>query len=145
MGVAPEKLRWVASFQPVAAIMLAKSYLRPEGQVWHPMVIFADEAMVGVVAISVDDESGGRPAQTAMIHHFLIDEQSQGRGFGRAAVQAIFEWLRTGYPSVVNVGLGVIEDNVAAFHLYESFGFASVGRTLDDQNILFARLDEQLD
>jgi diamine N-acetyltransferase len=141
MRVAPEKLHWVASFQPVAAIMLAKSYLHPEGQVWHPLAIFADELMVGVVAISVDDESTGRPAQTAVIHHFLIDESQQGKGFGRRSITALFEWLRESYPTVVNVGLGVVEDNAPAFHLYESFGFESVGRTLDDQNILFTRLD----
>lgn len=133
--VQPEKLQWVASREPVALMILAKSYVRPDGQLWHPLLITDADAVVGVVAI-------GTAGHVAWLHHFLIDERVQGRGHGRAAMRAVGDWLRERHPSVTRVGLDVIAENEVAFGLYRSLGFEPVGVTLDDQLITMTWLDD---
>jgi len=141
--VQPERLAWVASREPVALMLLAKSYIRPDGQVWHPLTVVSDGSIVGIVGVGVDEvHEAGTVEQTAWIHHFLIDEGSQGRGFGRAAMLAIGDWLRAGHPTVTLVGLNVLRENEVAFRLYASLGFEVIGVTLDDQLITAARVAE---
>lgn len=136
--VQPERLQWVASREPVALMLLAKSYIRPDGQVWHPLAVMGEGAIVGIVGVGVDESD----EQTAWIHHFLIDERSQGRGYGRGAMRAIGAWLRAEHPTVSLVGLNVLAENEVAFALYASLGFEVIGVTRDDQLITAARVDE---
>jgi diamine N-acetyltransferase len=135
--VQPERLQWVASREPVALMVLAKSYVEMDGQKWHPLLIAVDGKDVGVVAV-------GTGGDVAWVHHFLIDERQQGRGYGRAAMRAIGEWLRTQFPDVTRIGLDVLPENTVAFALYSSLGFARVGNTLDDQWITMTWLDDLL-
>jgi diamine N-acetyltransferase len=136
--VQPERLQWVASREPVALMLLAKSYIRPDGQVWHPLAVMSEGIVVGIVGVGVDESD----AQTAWVHHFLIDERSQGRGYGRAAMRAIGDWLKAEHPTVTLVGLNVLPENEVAFALYRSLGFEVIGVTLDGQLITAARVDE---
>ena len=133
--VQPERLQWVASREPVALMVLAKSYVEMDGQSWHPLLITSDGSPVGVVAV-------GTGGNVAWVHHFLIDERHQGRGHGRAAMRAIGEWLRDEFPDVTRVGLDVIPENTVAFALYSSLGFAQVGTTLDHQWITMTWLGD---
>ena len=135
VAVQPERLQWVASRQPVALMILAKSYVRMDSQVWHPLLIVSDDENVGVVAL-------GTGGDVAWVHHFLIDERYQGRGHGRAAMRAIGEWLREEVPDVTRVGLNVVPENIAAFALYRSLGFERVGTTLAGQWITMTWLDD---
>ena len=133
--VQPERLQWVASREPVALMVLAKSYVEMDLQSWHPLLICSDGDPVGVVAV-------GTGGEVAWIHHFLIDERQQGRGYGRAAMRAIGEWLRGRFPDVTRVGLDVLPENTVAFALYSSLGFVQVGATLDQQWITMTWLDD---
>jgi diamine N-acetyltransferase len=132
--VQPSKLHWVASREPVALMLLAKSYIRPDGQIWHPFLVSSDDAYVGVLGVGIDE----RDAQTAWLHHVLIDERHQGSGLGRAAMLAVGRWLRASHPTVRVVGLCVLPENVAALGLYTSLGFQNAGETTDGQRILLA-------
>jgi diamine N-acetyltransferase len=126
--VQPEKLHWVASREPVALMILAKSYVRNDFQQWHPLAVVDGNSMVGVLAV-------GTAGQVAWLHHFLIDERSQGRGYGRAALRAVGDWLRLRHPSVTRLGLCVLPQNEVAFGLYRSLGFEPIGETIDGQLI----------
>ena len=136
--VQPEKLHWVSSREPVALMLLAKSYVRPDGQVWHPLIIASGDEVVGVVAVGVDADGGPSIPQTAWVHHFLIDERSQGAGYGRAAIREIGRWLRAEHPTVILVGLNVLPENTAALGLYTANGFGVVAETSDGQLITIA-------
>lgn len=138
--VQPEKLAWVASAEPVAMILLAKCQVRPDGQVWHPFLLRADETAVGIVGIGVDPDDAAGGTQSAWVHHFLIDSEVQGRGLGREAMLAMFAWLRREHPTIRRVGLNVLAGNAAAFALYSSLGFAPLGLTRDEQTIMLAEL-----
>jgi diamine N-acetyltransferase len=132
--VQPERLRFVASIEPVALIVLAKCWVNYDGQTWHPFVLTVDGQAVGLVAVGI----GG---DVAWVHHVLIDEGSQGRGYGRALMVAVGDWLRT-LGTVTRVGLDVLPENEVAWGLYASLGFAQVGITSDGQGITMSWLDD---
>ena len=135
IAVQPERLHWVASREPVALMILAKSYVEMDSQAWHPLLIVSEGVNVGVVAV-------GTGGEVAWVHHFLIDARYQGGGHGRAAMRAIGAWLRQEFPDVTRVGLDVLPENAVAFALYRSLGFERVGVTLDDQWIMMTWLDD---
>lgn len=136
--VQPEAQAWVSSISPVAAMILAKSYVRPDGQVWHPFAVLHDDRIVGVLAVGVDPYD----VQTAWLHHVLIDADEQGRGYGRAALAEVFAWLGREFPRLHRVGLCVLPDNAVAWRLYASLGFDEVGMTVDGQRILIRSMAE---
>ena len=74
------------------------------------------------------------------LSQMFIDERYQGRGYGKAAVRAILEELKTDgrYDKVI---LCYIEGNEPAKRLYEQFGFAETGRD-EDEIIMELRLDK---
>jgi len=143
MTVQPERQAWVSSVSPVALMLLAKSYIRPDGQVWHPFALESDGVMVGVLGVGIDDpEAGPSVPQTAWLHHVLIDVPAQGRGYGRAAMGAVGRWIATQHPSVSVVGLCVLPENEIALGLYRSLGFEPLGETTDGQVILVTTVAE---
>ena len=136
MTVQPERQAWVSSVSPVALMLLAKSYIRPDGQVWFPFALEADGVMVGVLGVGIDDPGAPSVPQTAWLHHVLVDVAAQGRGYGRAAMGAVGRWVREQHPTVTLVGLCVLPENGIALALYRSLGFEPVGETTDGQVIL---------
>ena len=141
VSVQPERQQWVSSVSPVALMILAKSYVRPDGQVWHPFTVVDDGSLVGVLAVGVDDAAAGAP-QTAWLHHVLIDQHHQGLGHGRSAMREVGRWLRRTHPSITLVGLCVLPENSTAIALYRSLGFESLGVTTDGQDILVTTVAE---
>jgi diamine N-acetyltransferase len=113
LRVAPGQLGFVAEFEPVAFVILARTYVGYEGGVWHPLVCMEDEP-VGVMAL-VDE------GPTWALRSFMIDAGHQGRGHGRAAVLAAIEYVRDRGGAVLR--LTVHPTNVAGIRLYESLGF----------------------
>ncbi|HEY7848661.1 MAG TPA: hypothetical protein VIC27_01290, partial [Ktedonobacterales bacterium] len=43
LSVAPEQQRFIADSAPIAALALAKAYIRPGGLLWTPYAFFADD------------------------------------------------------------------------------------------------------
>jgi diamine N-acetyltransferase len=136
--VQPERLHWVASRDPVALMILAKSYVRNDFQQWHPLAVMSGETMVGVLAVGVAGE-------VAWLHHFLIGDGFQGRGHGRSAMVGVAAWLRSQHPSITRLGLCVLPENAVAWALYRSLGFEPIGETLDGQLITVTWLTDMLD
>lgn len=114
LRVASGQLELVAEFEPVAFVILARTYVAYEGGVWHPLMCVSDEP-VGVMAL-VDEGS------TWALRSFMIDAGHQGRGHGRAAVLAAIEYARD--RSAISLRLTVHPTNASARALYESLGFA---------------------
>lgn len=133
--VQPERLRFVASVEPVAMIMLAKCLVNPDGQQWHPFALLDDsEQVVGIVAVGVAGD-------VAWVHHVLVDPSFQGRGYGRALMVHVGDWLRS-LGTVTRVGLNVLPENQVGWALYASLGFVPVGTTIDEQTITLALLED---
>jgi len=69
---------------------------------------------------------------TYEIWSFMIDEQHQGKGYGRLALTKVLEEIRTsplGESKYISVSYW--KNNVGAEKLYQSVGFVETGATLD--------------
>src|SRR5690349_19731142 len=78
LSVTPEQQRFVSDSTPVAAIALAKAYIRPDNLIWVPYAIYADSQMVGFTMLAYEPDSSDQ----YWIYHFFVDQRYQGRGFG---------------------------------------------------------------
>lgn len=120
--VALDQVRFVADYQPVALVSLAKAYVRPGGLVWKPLAVLNHGEMVGLVSIAHPTE----PIECELLH-FVIDADWQGKGLGRLAMAAIIDHVRLTLPACSSVALTIDIDNAVARRLYEPMGFRHTG------------------
>jgi diamine N-acetyltransferase len=126
LAVHPEQQRFVADHTPIAAIVLAKAYIRPDGLVWVPYAIYADAEIVGLIALAY--APGSRDQY--WVYHFFIDQSHQGKGYGKVAFQAFMQMIRDLHPHCGQINLTVHPENSHAQQLYASLGFQPDGREL---------------
>jgi diamine N-acetyltransferase len=124
LAVHADQQRFVADHAPIAAIVLAKAYIRPDDMVWAPYAIYANAEMVGMAALAY--QPGG--AAECWLYHFFIDQSHQGRGFGTAGLQAFIELVQAQHPHCRQINLTVHPANRPAQRLYASAGFRPTGR-----------------
>ena len=127
----PDQLRFVASYEPVALVMLAKAYLGVAGLRWHPFAIKRDDGFVGVVAFAHPD-----PPHDCEIFHLAIDAAYQKQGIGRAVLGLAEDWVRRELPDCRRLTLAVHPDNAIARRLYESVGFQPLGIERDGEDLM---------
>lgn len=125
--------RFVADYEPVLLVILAKSAVRVGGVEWWPFLLKDQASTVGVVAVADHREHHG----ALMIFHLLIDARHQRRGYGRAALRLIIE-LGLQADNCHTVRLTVNPHNAAAIALYGSEGFEVTG-TDDDGELQMAK------
>ncbi len=86
----------------------------------HYVAARADDKLVGYAGIT---RLGRNPPYEYEIHTIGVDPAFQGRGIGRRMLDELLEIASGGV-----VFLEVRTDNAAAIGLYESVGFATMGR-----------------
>lgn len=118
----PEQVEFVTEYEPVALQILAKSYIGDGGLKWEPLAIYAGETMVGVFALA----HSGLEAQ---VFNFLIDQSFQGRGYGKAALEATIDRVREELPDCKELTLTSHPRNTRAQKLYRSVGFVATGES----------------
>lgn len=95
----------------------------------QPFAICAQERVVGYVMVIYDDD-----IPEYDIWHMMIDASHQGRGYGRAALRLVLEYIRRkplGDSS--RVALTCHRENAPALALYRSMGFAPTGQQDEDE------------
>jgi len=123
LAVRPEQQRFISEYAPIAAIALAKAYIRPGGMLWTPYAIYAQATMVGFLALAYEPDT----ADLYWLFHFFIDQRYQGRGYGRAALQRLIELVRREHPQRQMLHLVVNPENEGAQRLYTAAGFRPTG------------------
>jgi diamine N-acetyltransferase len=123
LTVHPDQQRFVAESAPIAAIALAKAYIRPGGLTWVPYAISAGSTMVGVVALAYEPDT----IDEYWIFHFFIDQHFQGRGYGKAALEQFIELVKRAHPQCQLLQLVVHPENHWAQRLYTGAGFRPTG------------------
>lgn len=129
LHVHPEQQRFIADFTPIAAIVLAKAYIRPGGLIWKPLAICAGQTLVGLLALAYQAD-GSDPY---WLYHFFIAHQYQKQGYGTAALTALFDWLSAEHPNCRILQLTVHPENYHAQRLYEQAGFAATDQRIEGE------------
>ncbi len=103
----------------------------------RPRAVVAGDRVVGFLMYdaSKDDEE-------ALIYRFMIDRREQGRGYGRAALDALLGEIRA-LSYVKDVVVCYMPENEGARHLYRTAGFVDEGEDEDGEMIARLSLSRQ--
>lgn len=98
-----------------------------------PRAVVADDRVVGFLMYDASERE-------ALIYRFMIDRREQGRGFGRAAINALIDEIR-GLTHVRDVLVCYMPENEGARKLYLSIGFVEEGVNDDGETMARLSLD----
>ncbi len=123
LAVHPAQQRFVADYTPVAAIALAKAYIRPGGLHWIPYVFYANTTMVGFAELAYEPGSD----ENYWFFHFFIDSHYQGQGYGKQALQTLLQFIKEQFVECRAMHITVHPENERAIRLYTAAGFQATG------------------
>ncbi|RMM43530.1 N-acetyltransferase GCN5 [Pseudomonas syringae pv. aptata] len=91
--------------------------------------LLSDEKPVGFFLLKRDDclPHWAQEALTATLHALQVDHREQGKGLGKACLQALPAALRLKWPDITQLMLSVDADNSAAIGLYTGQGWIDTG------------------
>ncbi len=98
------------------------------GELWHPLAVTLDGAVVGFCMWAVDDD------RSRWIGGVVVDASRQRQGIGRALITALRDRLAA-EPGTPNVALSYVPENKAARALYLDLGFVETGEEEDGELI----------
>lgn len=117
LKLAPEQERFIS--HPVRS--LAQAYVYREQ--CQPFGIYEDDRMVGYVMVIYDYD-----IPEYDIWHMMIDRTEQGKGYGKAALDRVLDYIKTKpFGSSERVTLTCNKENLRALNLYKSKGFTETG------------------
>ena len=94
-----------------------------------PFGVYAGETMVGYVMVIYDYD-----IPEYDVWHMMIDASQQGKGYGRAALRLVLDYIRSKpFGPSGRVALTCHRDNAAALALYQSMGFVPTGAQDGDE------------
>lgn len=125
LKLAPDQERFVS--HPIRS--LAQAYVYREQ--CQPFGIYEGDAMVGYVMVIYDYD-----VPEYDIWHMMIDVSKQKRGYGRAALDRMLDYIKAKPFGPSNrVTLTCNKDNIQALNLYKSRGFRETGGAVDEDEI----------
>jgi len=102
---------------------LAQAWLHKK--VARPFAIYSGGEPVGFLMLEVWDREDGK-GKGCELWRLMIDQKHQGKGYGRAAMEAVISHARSAYDPD-EIATSVVPENKAAEKLYQSLGFALTG------------------
>lgn len=100
---------------------LAQAYVYREQ--CQPFGIYCDDTMVGYVMVIYDYD-----IPEYDIWHMMIDKTQQGKGYGKAALDLVLDYIKTKpFGSSNRVTLTCNKENPTAMKLYQEKGFVATG------------------
>ena len=115
LKVKDDQKRFVSS----TAESLAQAYVSPKTA--FPFAVYNDDIIVGFIMMGYYEEK-----KYYTLWKLMIDQQYQGRGYGKAALELGIAFLRERF-RIKEIYTGVIPDNKVAKNLYQSVGFEDTG------------------
>ncbi len=95
----------------------------------QPFGIYDDEKVVGYVMAIYDYD-----IPEYDIWHMMIDESQQGKGYGKAALKLLLDYIKDKpFGDSNRVALTCNKDNTVALELYKSMGFELTGNSDEDE------------
>ena len=100
----------------------------------RPFAIYNDDTMVGFLMVDTDPNLVDSN-DLCFLWRFMIDAKYQGRGYGKAAMQEVLNYVKTNFnPKTFETS--VTPGNDAAEMLYRSFGFVPNGEYVEGEKVL---------
>ena len=102
-----------------------------------PLAVYAGETLVGFAMYGQHPDTGAW-----WVIRLMIAAEHQGRGYGRAAMEAVIAMMaeRVGCEEIV---ISFNPDNAVAANLYASLGFRPTGEIEDDEPLVLLRLADR--
>lgn len=123
------------NFVAANAYSLAQSKYKPN---CLPYCIYDDNVMIGFVMFTIDkDDENGK--EEFWICRFMIDEKFQGKGYGKASMTKIIEYIRSNY-NYGEVYLSEVPENERAKKLYLNYGFKFTGAVEYGEEVMVLKL-----
>ena len=95
----------------------------------QPFGIYEDDQMVGYVMVIYDYD-----IPEYDIWHMMIDESEQGKGFGKAALKLVLDYIKKKpFGDSNRVVLTCNKNNQHALSLYQTLGFQMTGNEDEDE------------
>lgn len=113
---------------------IAQSKVEPT---YNVRAVYDGGEMVGFVMYGWDEEEGCHS-----LARLMVDRNHQGKGYGRAAAEAVVERLRA-EPGCRQIVLSVNPANAPARALYESLGFVKTGEVTHGEEVMRLRFEGQ--
>jgi diamine N-acetyltransferase len=139
LTVSPDQERFVAS----NLRSLADAYVWREAA--EPYAVYSGDEIVGfglLFPLGEDASDDSVPPADSVRGYILvrlmIDGRFQGRGYGRDALDAIVELVRS--RGLGTIRLSVVPENVQALEFYRRNGFAETGDTEGDELVMERRI-----
>ncbi|MET0649013.1 MAG: GNAT family N-acetyltransferase [Pyrinomonadaceae bacterium] len=121
------------SFVAPNVYSIAQSKVEPA---YNVQAVYDGDEMVGFVMYGWDEEEGCHS-----LARLMVDKNQQGKGYGRAATEAVVERLRA-EPGCSQVVLSTNPSNAPAQALYESLGFVKTGEVSHGEEVMRLKFDE---
>ncbi len=93
-----------------------------------PLAVYDGETMIGFVMYNEQPFEPGK----YFIYRVMIGADFQGKGYGRAAMQALIERMQA-LPDCQEIVLSYEPENAVAERLYESLGFRKTGEIFEGE------------
>jgi len=111
---------------------LAEAWLHPA--IARPFAIYNDDTMVGFAMLDIvegDKDCG--------LWRFMIDRKYQNKGYGKAAMSVILDYVRK-LGMFSEMRLSFEPENTVAEKLYAGFGFRATGEIDDGEVVMMLEL-----
>lgn len=97
----------------------------------HPIVVVASKP-VGMFLLHDNERviSYTTESNALLFSAFAINYEDQGKGYAKAALQALPQFVKQHFPHIREIVLSVNLKNKAAFCLYMSVGWSDTGRRI---------------
>jgi diamine N-acetyltransferase len=123
LEVAPEQTEFVAS----NARSIAEAHFQPKA--WF-RAVYAGEEPVGFVMIFDDPEAG-----RYFLWRFMIAAEHQGKGYGKAALDLLVEYVRS-RPNASELQCSYVPGDAGPGDFYTKYGFAETGEVVHGENVV---------
>jgi diamine N-acetyltransferase len=130
VDIADEQRRFLETPSVLYAIAELQFY-----STYTPYAIYDDDTMVGFAVYGYLPEDRAK----GWIPLLIIDHRYQGKGYGRAAMEAIIQAIQEGAPDCREIALSYKLDNTVAERLYLSIGFEKTNQ-IDEHGQVTMRL-----
>ena len=102
-------------------------------KVARPFAICGDGKVIGFTMFAFEEDYED-PNDRTWLWRFMIDEASQGKGYGTAALRVIIQYFRE--HGANNIRLSTKETNTRALALYRRAGFRDTGERNGEEIVL---------